>query len=240
MPEKHPNTVRWGGPGSSHEDRSKPIPDPSPAHPEGAASTNPRVSQVSGGGGERDEKHSHVDSMRSSKSHATDTASPTTSRDWRPNRSRHDREADMAAREAIGEPRSYRAGAPSDALSPDAPDAGHGTPVRVTFEGDVPGGSAVAGEVEQRVRRAIARYDLELSDVEVYLGDTSGPGSPGEKSCTIQATPHRGQMLAVTATAREMDKAATEACRELVLRLSETFGRDRQDQDAGEGTTAEG
>ncbi|RAK67187.1 HPF/RaiA family ribosome-associated protein [Phenylobacterium kunshanense] len=29
MPEKHPNTVRWGGPGASHEDASKPM-SPSP------------------------------------------------------------------------------------------------------------------------------------------------------------------------------------------------------------------
>src|SRR3954464_15324517 len=178
MPEKHPNTIRWGGPGASHEDRTKPMPAAAPAHPEGAASTNPRVSQVSGGGGERDEKHSHVDSMRSSKSHATDSASPTSSRDWRPNRSRHDRDADMAARQTVGEPRSFRGGAPADAGSPDAPDAGEGTPVRVNFEGDVPGGAVLAGEAERRVRRAIARFDRDLSDVEIYLSDASSQGSP--------------------------------------------------------------
>ena len=72
--KKHPNTVRWSGPGASHEDATKPIPKPDPAHPDGAVSTNPRVSTRSGGGGERDEKHSHVDPMRSSKSHATDGA----------------------------------------------------------------------------------------------------------------------------------------------------------------------
>ncbi len=75
MPKKHPNTVRWGGPGASHEDTTKPIPEPDPAHPDGAFGTSPRVSTRSGGGGEPDEKHSHVDPMRSSKSHATDGAS---------------------------------------------------------------------------------------------------------------------------------------------------------------------
>lgn len=75
MPKKHPNTVRWGGPGASQEDATKPIPEPDPAHPDGAFGTNPRVSTRSDGGGERDEKHSHVDPMRSSKSHATDGAS---------------------------------------------------------------------------------------------------------------------------------------------------------------------
>jgi hypothetical protein len=224
MPRKHPNTIRWGGPGASHEDRTKPMPPTPPAQPDGAASTNPTTSQVSGGGGERDEKHSHVDDMRSAKSDTTGTPSPTSSRDWRPNRSRHDRDADMAAREATGEPRSFGAGAPHDAGSPDAPDAGDGTPVRVTLEGEVAGGGPVAGEAKQRVRRAIARFDAELSDVEVYLSDTSGTGSPGDKICTIQATPHRGGTVAVTETAGELDKAIMLASRELARRLSEQFG----------------
>ena len=235
MPDKHPNTVRWGGPGSSHEDRSKPMPPPPPAHPEGAASTNPRVSQHSGGGGERDEKHSHVDSMRSSKSHTTGTPSPTSSPDWRPNRSRHDRDADAAVRRAIGEPRSFRAGAPDDAGSPDAPDAGHGTPVRVLLERDVTGGPVVAGEAEQRVRRAIARFDRELAGVDIYLSDESEDGSPGDKSCTLQAHPHRGETIAVSATTGEMGKAVTAASFQLVQRLSEAFGHGGADpDDAGE------
>jgi hypothetical protein len=94
MPEKHPNTKRWGGPGASHEDASKPMPEPPPAHPPGAASTSPRVSKVSGGGGERDEKHSSVDTMRHSKSNASDGPSPTSDRGYRDNRSRRDRAED--------------------------------------------------------------------------------------------------------------------------------------------------
>ena len=53
MPEKNPRSHRWGGPGSSHEDRSKPEPAP-----EERASFRPaRHSQVSGGGGEADIHH---------------------------------------------------------------------------------------------------------------------------------------------------------------------------------------
>ncbi|MGG5888906.1 hypothetical protein ACLF3G_17350 [Falsiroseomonas sp. HC035] len=99
MPDKHPNTHRWGGPGASHEDRTKPMPEPGEPLPEGAVSTNPRVSRVSGGGGERDEKHTHVDPMRHSKSHATDTPSPTTPGDFRQNRTRKSKEADREAGE---------------------------------------------------------------------------------------------------------------------------------------------
>jgi hypothetical protein len=92
LPEKHPNTHRWGGPGASHEDATKPMPDPKQPQPDGAVSSNPRVSLKSGGGGERDEKHSHVDHKRSSKSHATDGASPSEAdRAWKPNTSRGER-----------------------------------------------------------------------------------------------------------------------------------------------------
>lgn len=84
MPQKHPNTARWGGPGASHEDRSKPMPEKKDPRPDGS-STNPPVSQVSGGGGERDEKHSHDDTMRSSKSSTTGTPSPTSGREQREN-----------------------------------------------------------------------------------------------------------------------------------------------------------
>lgn len=58
MAENHPDTDRWGGPGASHEDRSKPQPaaqDPrAPGEP-----TNTPYSHVSGGGGERDRHHAH-------------------------------------------------------------------------------------------------------------------------------------------------------------------------------------
>jgi hypothetical protein len=103
MPDKHPNTKRWGGPGASHEDASKPMPEPPPAHPPGAVSTSPRTSKVSGGGGERDEKHGAVDSIRSSKSHATDGDTPSgQSREYRDNRSRRDREEDRKDAEGRG------------------------------------------------------------------------------------------------------------------------------------------
>jgi hypothetical protein len=58
MPDKHPNTERWGGPGSSHEDATQEKPKDGDPRPDGTP-TNTRHSQVSGGGGERDVHHSH-------------------------------------------------------------------------------------------------------------------------------------------------------------------------------------
>ena len=60
MPDKHPNTERWGGPGASHEDASKPQPAKPPRGGRGPDEpTNTQFSGVSGGGGERDRHHAH-------------------------------------------------------------------------------------------------------------------------------------------------------------------------------------
>jgi hypothetical protein len=58
MPEKHPNTQRWGGPGASHEDRTKKPLGPRETRAFGEP-TNTPFSHVSGGGGERDRHHGH-------------------------------------------------------------------------------------------------------------------------------------------------------------------------------------
>jgi hypothetical protein len=60
MPKKSPNTQRWGGPGASHEDASRP-PPARPARSGRAPDepTNTPFSHVSGGGGERDRHHAH-------------------------------------------------------------------------------------------------------------------------------------------------------------------------------------
>ncbi len=72
MPQHDSSTERFGGPGSSHQDRAHPgknnqptgnkhragtTPDPAPAP---GAPTNRRDSNVSGGGGERDSHHTHT------------------------------------------------------------------------------------------------------------------------------------------------------------------------------------
>jgi len=57
MPGKTPNADRWGGPGSSHEDRSKPRPDPVVKDRDAPDHLSPR-SQISSGG-ETDIHHGH-------------------------------------------------------------------------------------------------------------------------------------------------------------------------------------
>lgn len=65
MPDKHPNTVRHGGPGASHEDASKPPPEPSHEQAESGRPTNAKNSKVSTGGGERDIHHTQDPAYKS-------------------------------------------------------------------------------------------------------------------------------------------------------------------------------
>jgi hypothetical protein len=60
MPSKNPNTERFGGPGSSQQDRDHPEKfRKSTDGPAADAATSGRSSKISGGGGERDKHHSH-------------------------------------------------------------------------------------------------------------------------------------------------------------------------------------
>jgi len=59
MPHKHPNTERFGGPGSSKQDPQHPEKFHESEGPEPGTPTSGRASKVSGGGGERDKHHSH-------------------------------------------------------------------------------------------------------------------------------------------------------------------------------------
>jgi len=215
MPEKHPNTRRWGGPGASHEDATKPMPEPAPAHPPGAVSTNPAVSQVSGGGGELDEKHSHVDNMRSAKSHATDSPSPTSTREWRPNRSRRSREA--AARKA--------AGIDANGSEPETDD-GPPLSIQVNTDDHIKGSDRLTEAVEAQLQRSLARFKRQMTRIEVFLSDDNGRKSgPGDKRCSIEARPRGRAPVAATHTGTTIEEAVGGAASKLTRLLDTEFGR---------------
>ncbi len=71
MTNKNEHTGRFGGPGSSHQDREHPGKNHQPTGHKGGGEqagsilpdgspTNTRDSRVSGGGGERDRHHTHT------------------------------------------------------------------------------------------------------------------------------------------------------------------------------------
>lgn len=225
MPEKHPNTHRWGGPGASHEDATKPMPEPGRPRPDGAVGENPRVSQVSGGGGEPDEKHSHVDGLRSSKSHATDSPSPTSTRAWRQNRSRNDREAD------VQDPATedQRRASPESAIwEADAADL----EIAINTDANISGRDEVAGPIANRVEEALARFSPQLTRVEVYLSDRNGTKTGG-KRCSLEARPKGLAPLAVSHEAGTVQDAVVGALDKIVRRLESEFGR-RSNRKGGE------
>ena len=78
MASKSPNTHRWGGPGASHEDASKPEPAKPPRSGRGNDEpTNTPFSHVSGGGGERDRHHGHdVKAKRATQENSQERAKP--------------------------------------------------------------------------------------------------------------------------------------------------------------------
>jgi hypothetical protein len=63
MPDKNPNSRRWGGPGASHEDRTKPPPDPTVKDADDPDRFS-KHSRHSSGGGETDRYHSHDPKMK--------------------------------------------------------------------------------------------------------------------------------------------------------------------------------
>lgn len=62
--EKNSETERWGGPGSSHQNRDEPKPVPIVKDADAPDHLSPR-SQVSGGGGEGDVHKGHSPSSKS-------------------------------------------------------------------------------------------------------------------------------------------------------------------------------
>lgn len=59
MARKTDRTERFGGPGSSQQDRTRPEKSTKEKMPAPGSPTSTRSSKVSGGGGERDKHHSH-------------------------------------------------------------------------------------------------------------------------------------------------------------------------------------
>jgi hypothetical protein len=224
MPKRHPNTIRWGGPGASHEDATKPLPEPPPAHPENAVSTNPRVSLRSGGGGERDEKHSHVDPMRSSKSHATDGASPSeTDRAFRDNRPRRDRAADAAASEA-----PEAAGEAREADSEDTDDTPEGValPVLLNSDSSIATTERLAGEVERIVRARLRHLAPHLTRIEAHLSDLKrGADGGADIRCTLEARPADARPVAAEHVAATAVEAVRGAAGKLARLLRTRLGR---------------
>jgi hypothetical protein len=169
-------------------------PNRPPAHPEGAVSTNPRVSMRSGGGGERDEKHSHVDPCAPrSRTRPTVRARARSTAPIRENRSRRDRAADARAAEGEGvEPEGDPEG------DEDLADIGDDTAtddvdllVILNTDSSVQGTEGLGRYVERVVRGRLRNLAPHLTRVEAHLTDASR-SRPVRKISGAASRPGRG------------------------------------------------
>jgi hypothetical protein len=227
MPEKHGNTERWGGPGASHEDATKPAKPRKRKLPPTEQSTSPRVSQVSGGGGERDEKHSHVDDVRSSRSHSRDNVSPTSSRAYRQNRSRRDRARDEAEE---GQANATPAG---DGAA--AEEASGGAFINVHTDENLKGYGDVAARVEGEVAEALGRFRDRLTSIEVFIsqGSLGGAGAAQDGRCSIEARPRGRKPVAVATEGNDAMQAVRGAITKVSRLLDRRFAK-RKDHKGNE------
>ncbi|MBY0334564.1 MAG: hypothetical protein K2X49_28260 [Acetobacteraceae bacterium] len=199
-------------------------------------STNPRVSMRSGGGRERGEKHSHVAPMRSSKSHATDGASPSgTERAFRENRSRRDRAAD--ARATDDGPGENEGGEGEDDEGEEAAASGssgrHGVnlPVILNTDSSVQGTEQLGARVERIVQARLRHLAPHLTRVEAYLTDANRGGQgPSDLRCALEARPSDAKPVGADGTAATAEEAVRGAAGKLARLLRTQFGRRRSER----------
>ena len=184
----------------------------------------------SGGGGERDEKHTHVESMRSSKSHTTDGASPSeTDRAYRENRSRRDRASDIrAVEDGGGEHDDDQEGA----------EAGNGEGIELLVilntDSSVQGTERLGARVEEIVRSRLRHFAAHLTRVEVHLTDANRGGSgPSDLRCALEARPSDAKPVGAEHAASTPEEAVRGAVGKLARLLRTQLGR-RRDVKGGE------
>jgi hypothetical protein len=79
---------------------------------------------------------------------------------------------------------------------------------------------------EDEAHRALARFADRLSRVDVHLADESGRAEvSGDKRCTVEARPLRGQPVSVSSTGATVGDALTDAVRKLADLLDSRFAR---------------
>lgn len=154
--------------------------------------------------------------MRHSKSHATDSPSPTSSRAWRKNRSRRSRAAeaealDDASPKAAEEPEGQASGS-----LPILSNADPGTPVSADL----------AARIDATLTRALRPFSARLTRVEVNLGQTAlGSRGVNETKCSVEARIRGQEPVTASARSRSAEVALHQAANKLKRALRTRLGR---------------
>jgi ribosome-associated translation inhibitor RaiA len=98
--------------------------------------------------------------------------------------------------------------------------------VHLTTDNHIQGREKLVQEVESAVEAALARFQPQLTRVEVHLRDENGhkPGD-NDKQCTLEARLAGLPPLAATGNGANLDQALDGALEKLVAQLDHKLGR---------------
>ncbi|SFB54867.1 Sigma 54 modulation protein / S30EA ribosomal protein [Amycolatopsis marina] len=98
--------------------------------------------------------------------------------------------------------------------------------VQVNTDANIEGNAALLAHVEAEISAALARFDEQITRIEVHLSDDNGqrPGNT-DKRCMLEARPAGQQPVVVTHNAETIDQACSGATQKLKHLLESSFGR---------------
>jgi ribosome-associated translation inhibitor RaiA len=86
--------------------------------------------------------------------------------------------------------------------------------------------AATALRIEEQIRGALARFERDLTRVEVHLSDdTAARSTDGDIRCAIEARPTGREPVGVTHNAGDVEGAASGAGRKMARKLDTVMGR---------------
>ena len=104
--------------------------------------------------------------------------------------------------------------------------------IQVNTDSNVSGRDDLEARVAETVRFGLARFDDDVTRVEVHLGDESaGRRTDADKRCVIEARPAGRAPVAVTVHAASIDEALNTA----IGKLATLLGRERSRHDHHKG-----
>jgi len=90
----------------------------------------------------------------------------------------------------------------------------------------VNGNRDVAAQVEEDVRKGLARFEARLTRTEVHISDVDGQKQgPADKRCLLEARPNGLEPIAVSHEADTVDQAVSGATGKLTVALERVLGR---------------
>jgi len=98
--------------------------------------------------------------------------------------------------------------------------------IQLNTDKNIEGKEALASQVEAAVKRALHRFDDQITRIEVHLSDeTAGKSGRDDKRCLMEARLEGRQPVAVTHQAGSVSEAVDGAANKLKSLLDSALGR---------------